>query len=346
MPDLSIIIPTLNEAKNLPALLDDLSGQQDIHLEILIADGGSDDGTVQIAESRGLTVIASDSGRGRQMNRAAGRAHADYLLFLHADSHIQDRRMLHEALKHLRIEDGDQHLTAGHFPIFFMRSSRRHEVTYRYMEGKSRLNRRHCQNGDQGLMLHRDFFKKLGGYDESLPFFEDFRIADFIHNQGRWVTLPGRLLTSARRFEREGLLARYLLMGLIVMAEQSDIPEFVRQAPGIYDDHDEAGHLLLTPYFRCFASIARERGWRGTWQALMNIGHLSRLHWWQTFFYFDVLFQLQSRPILRFYDRRVFPLFANRLGDGFSAVFAWVVGMWVFRPYFRLREHFALKALK
>lgn len=343
--ELSVIIPTLNEVDNLAALLGDLAAQQRISLEILVADGGSNDGTLSVAESRDVTVVQSAPGRGRQMNRAAEQASAPYLLFLHADSRLQGKLMLHDALGHLQVADGSSHVTAGHFPISFQRKNKKHEVTYRYIEGKSRLNRRHCQNGDQGLMLHRDFFEQLGGFEETLPFFEDFRIADKIHNKGRWVTLPDRLLTSARRFETEGLLSRYLLMGLIVTAENADIPEFVKQAPKIYQSQDQTGRLLLTPYFRTFAAIARERGLRGTWTALMNIGHLSRLHWWQTFFYYDMLFKLKSQPILRFYDRYIFQLLANRVGDTFSAGLAWVLGMWIFRPYFRIIEHRALSRL-
>ncbi len=343
---LSVIIPTLNEAENLPALLNDLAAQQKIDFEILIADGGSTDSTIDIAESREITVITSPPGRGLQLNTAAARAGGEYLLFLHADSRLRSGHMLSDALKYLQIADGDRHMTAGHFPLDFARQDKAHEVTFRYMEGKSRLNRRHCQNGDQGLMLHREFFKNLGGFDESLPFFEDFRIADQIHNQGQWITLPDRLLTSARRFETEGLWPRYLLMGLIVTAENASIPEFVRQAPKVYESHDNSGRLLLTPYFRCLAAIARQRGLRGTWGALMDIGHLSRLHWWQTFFYFDMLFKFQSRPILRFYDRFVFPLLANRAGDAISACCAWILGMWILRPFFRIIEHSALAKIK
>lgn len=340
--DLSIVIPTLNEAGTLPALLGDLLKQQNIECEIFIADGGSTDETLAIAAEQNLTVIGSAVGRGRQMNATVDRASGECLLFLHADSRLVEPDLLSKALAHLRTEDRGKHRTAGHFPLRFDRQGYRHETAFRYMETKSGFNRRHCQNGDQGLLLHRDFFMTLGGFDETLPFFEDFRIAERIHETGQWITLPGTLTTSARRFETEGLRARFLLMGLIVTAEQSDIPEFVQQAPEIYEAQDATGHLLLTPYFRTFANIVRHRGLRGTWQGLRNIGRLSRLHWWQCFFFFDNLFNWQSRPVLRFYDRFVYPVTANPIGDLFSACLAWVVGMWVLRPYFRLREHRAL----
>lgn len=351
MPQLSIIIPTLNEAEHLPDLLADLAAQHDLEAEILIADGGSTDGTLEIADSRGAqshdtTVIKSAPGRGRQMNAAAAQAKADYLLFLHADCRLPKPRLLANALQHLRREDAGAYRSAGHFPLHFERNSKQHELAFRYMEGKTLLNRRHCQNGDQGLLLHRAFFGHLGGFDESLPFFEDFRIAERIHEKGRWITLPGHLTTSARRFEREGVRARYLLMAFIVIAQKADIPEFMEQAPDAYACQDATGHLLLTPYFRTFAGIARQRGLRGAWRALLNIGRLSRHHWWQCFYFLDTLFSLRSQPFLRFYDRAIYPLSANRAGDAITAVLAWVVGMWLLRAYFRLREHDALRKLK
>ena len=340
---LSIIIPTLNEAESLPRLLEDIARQHNLQAEIIVADGGSSDATIEIAKQHQAQIVSSEPGRAKQMNAAAAQASGDYLLFLHADSRIESPYLLQRALNALKATDGYGHRTAGHFSLHFERTGQQHETAYRYMETKSSFNRRHCQNGDQGLLLHRAFFSVLGGFDESLPFFEDFRIAERIHAIGHWITLPGHLTTSARRFEIEGLRARYLLMGLIVTAQESKIPEFVEQAPSIYSAQDETGRLLLTPYFRTFGKIARARGLRGTWQALKNIGHLSRLHWWQCFFYFDNVLKLKKRPFLRSYDRVIYPLTANIIGDRLSACLAWVVGMWLLRPYFRLREHSALK---
>lgn len=348
-PLLSVIIPCINEATTLPPLLNDLHNQRRIHLEVLVADGGSADGSVELARRLGARLIESSPGRGRQMNAAARQARGDWLLFLHADSRLTSLRQLRYALRRLQQAQAaaGHRRIAGHFPLRFQVADRqRHDLLYRYMEAKTRLNRPYCANGDQGLLIHREYFDALGRFNESLPFLEDLRLAERITHRGDatgcFITLPGTLRTSARRFEAEGA-ARYLLMALIVIAEAADIPEFIEQSPRLYQRQDRTGRLLLTPYFRLFASIARQRGLRGSWRALMNIGHLARYHWWQLYFFCDFVLRLQRRPFLWTYDHLIHPLIANPLGDAVTAVQAWVVGLWLLRPYFRVREHKALK---
>lgn len=350
-PLLSVIIPCLNEAETLPALLGDLGRQRQIHLEVLVADGGSTDDSMALARDLGTSVIEAERGRAAQMNAAARQARGDWLLFLHADSRIKDPRLLAaalQAIKQAHADAGHQRI-AGHFPLHFADAHRRRRgLLYRYMEAKTALNRPYCVNGDQGLLLHREYFEALGRFDESLPFLEDLRLAERITHKGghagHFIRLPGQLTTSARRFETEGA-GRYLLMSFIVIAEAAAIPEFIEQSPKLYQTQAETGRLLLTPYFRLFASIARQRGLRGTWRGLLNIGRLSRYHWWQLFFLFDVALRLQRRPCLWLYDRAIYPLTANPLGDALTACMGWVFGMWLLRPYFRLREHQALKDL-
>ena len=98
---LSIIIPTLNEAEHLPALLDDLKQQQNISLEIIVGDGGSTDATRAVAEAYGVSFVSAKPGRGAQMNAAARKATGEYLLFLHADSRLDDPNLLADAVQAL-----------------------------------------------------------------------------------------------------------------------------------------------------------------------------------------------------------------------------------------------------
>ena len=342
-PQLSIIIPCLNEAGHLPALLADLNKQRRLHSEVLLADGSSTDNSAAIAREHGARVIESNPGRGRQMNIAVQQARGEWLLFLHADSRLSDIRQLSRALRCLK--QAGHVRVAGHFRLQFMREEKpQNPWLFRYMQAKTALNRPYCVNGDQGMLLHRDYFYMLGGFDESLPFMEDLRLAERITHvgeaTGRWITLPGVLQTSARRFETEGAQQRYLLMMLMVIAATADLPEFFERAPKLYQSQDQTGRILLTPYFRLYATILRERGYLRTFMAM---GRLGRYHWWQVFFRLDVLFGLQKRPFLAFYDRVIGPLTENPVGDAFSALFAWTVGMGLLRPYFRLREHKALK---
>jgi len=96
-PLLSVIIPTLDEAANLPSILADLRAQQGIGLEIIVADGGSRDVTRELAARYGAILVAAPPGRGRQMNAGALAASGGFLLFLHADSRLTDVFMLRNA---------------------------------------------------------------------------------------------------------------------------------------------------------------------------------------------------------------------------------------------------------
>ncbi|MFA5939553.1 MAG: glycosyltransferase, partial [Sinimarinibacterium sp.] len=174
---LSVIIPTLNEREALPALLDALRAQQGIDLECVIADGGSDDGTVELARARGTTVIDCGRGRGWQMNAGARTASGEWLLFLHADSQLEDPGLLRDALVALHAEASGDTVVAGHFALRFARDEAGHDGFFRFLEAKSASNRPYTINGDQGLLIAHRHFDMLGGFDESLPVFEDQRMA-------------------------------------------------------------------------------------------------------------------------------------------------------------------------
>jgi rSAM/selenodomain-associated transferase 2 len=210
---LSVIIPTLNEADNLPALLRLLRDQTGTGLEIIVADGGSSDATRELARQQGVVVVETTPGRGAQMNRGTAIATAPWLLFLHADSIPTSTSQLAQALTALQAACTAQknERIAGHFRLRFERSQPGHDLAYHYYEEKSALNRPECTNGDQGFLLSKAFFNELGGFDESLWFLEDQRLAEKIRRSGGWITLPGVLATSARRFETEGLGRRLLL---------------------------------------------------------------------------------------------------------------------------------------
>ncbi|MCB0359557.1 MAG: TIGR04283 family arsenosugar biosynthesis glycosyltransferase [Bdellovibrionales bacterium] len=218
MPDLSVVIPTLNEEQHLPHLLDDLSRQQSIQLEVVVADGGSSDTTRSVAEQYSARVVESAAGRGRQMNAGARAASASMLLFVHADSRIPDPRQLEQALRVLgwcsRQTGGG--MVAGHFSLRFIGSAADRRA-FRFLEAKTRLNREQTISGDQGLLLLRRSFEELGGFDESLPFLEDQRLAELIWRSATWLLLPGVIETSARRFAREGITER-MILNMLIMA--------------------------------------------------------------------------------------------------------------------------------
>lgn len=347
-PLLSVIIPALNEAENLPGLLADLTRQENVALEIIIGDGGSTDATRHIAGQYGAGFVVAGRGRGRQMNAAAKTASGTYLLFLHADSRIDDCCLLDNAVRFLRNQESAAEL-AGHFPLRFVRKLQGNNLAYRFAEEKSALNRVNTTNGDQGLLLSAGFFRSLGGLDESLPFLEDQRIAEKIRSIGRWITLPGYLKTSARRFEAEGFHRRYILMsmmmGLFSIGEES----FFRQAPGVYRIQEETGRLLLSPFFALiWRMIFAEWGFTGTLRTFYRLGRYIRQNSWQVFFFCDVCLRSQlgkdRYPLLRFHDRLLSPCLNFRVFNALTGLFCFIWFMVVLAAFFRISEYLAGKA--
>ncbi|MBF0153609.1 MAG: TIGR04283 family arsenosugar biosynthesis glycosyltransferase [Magnetococcales bacterium] len=313
-PLLSVIIPTLNEADALPGLLTQLHGQQGVALEVIVADGGSQDGTCSLARAKGAKWVEAPRGRGAQMCAGAAVARGEALLFLHADASLTDPCQLARALATLDQERQrlGQDCVAGHFVLHFQGAEGVLARRLRFHAAKSALNRAGCTNGDQGFLLSRSFYQALGGFDPQLAFMEDQELALRIRRAGVWITLPGVLATSARRFQREGYGRRTLLNALIMTCHHTGWKSFLHQAPDLYRQQDRTRPLRLAPFFRLLGRLDRADGLRVAWQRWRAIGHYARQAEWQLFFLLDVallakdcdaLHVCPAHPCLDFHDR-------------------------------------------
>lgn len=192
---ISIIIPTLNEADTLPVTLKSLQALRGEQIEIIIADGGSCDGTLEIACSLADTVLSTHKGRARQMNAGAARANGDVFLFLHADTRLADNatRMI------------EQHSLPHQWGRFDVRLSGQHWLLC--VIGWL-MNRRSCLTGiitgDQGLFVHRTLFEKNGGFPD-IPLMEDIAISKKLRRGNPPVCLKSRIIVSARYWEQHGV---------------------------------------------------------------------------------------------------------------------------------------------
>lgn len=208
----SVIVPTLNEGDHLPRLVKALA-RCTVPLEVVVADGGSTDMTVSVAEAAGATVVRSEAGRGSQMRAGAAMARGQLLVFIHADARIEGAPLTEIAAL---AQGGFAGAAAFRFAIDGDRWS------YRVLEAGTRLRGRllGLPYGDQGLIIGAELYDRIGGHAE-IPLMEDVVIARRLRGFGGIRILPTNLPVSPRRWERDGpwrrtaanlvLLSRFLL---------------------------------------------------------------------------------------------------------------------------------------
>lgn len=193
---ISVIIPTLNEEARIEGLLRSL--QNISTLEVIVSDGMSQDRTVEIAKRLVAHVWTAPRGRASQMNEGARHATGEVLLFLHADT-----RLLPSAFDQLTSALGDPTIVGGAFSLCLESQA----WGLRLIEAVTNLRARlfSFPYGDQAVFVRRSVFEEIGGYAE-LPLMEDLELVRRLKRRGRIVILPAKAITSARRWEKEGIL--------------------------------------------------------------------------------------------------------------------------------------------
>ena len=200
---LSIIIPVINEEVNLSKTLASLQILRQQGHEIVVVDGGSKDNSFMLAQEGADVVLASKSGRALQMNSGAEVASGDVFLFLHADTMLPDST-------HSIFESLDQGTSYwGRFNVRLSSDRLIYRVIEQMMNLRSRLSS--IATGDQALFFERALFFQVGGFPE-IGLMEDIEICRRLKAIQTPVCLKQKVITSSRRWEKNGVVATVILM--------------------------------------------------------------------------------------------------------------------------------------
>ena len=202
MTKISIIIPTIDEANNLPLLLSDLSIIQKKG-EILIIDSGSEDKTIDIAKIYGACVYKSkERSRGLQLHIGAQNSKGEWLIFLHADT-----RLNHDWLTKIKsiLKGNKKYIYHFKFKI------NDKNIIYRVLETLVNFRSKYFKEpyGDQGLIIHRSIYLENGGF-KKIPIMEDFDFLKRLNNKKNLKQLNSLIYTSSRKWKRSNIFLQSL----------------------------------------------------------------------------------------------------------------------------------------
>lgn len=208
MIQLSIIIPVLNEEKQLPQCLQALPVRDDV--ELILIDGGSSDNSLAIARQYNCITTTVLGGRAKQLQQGAHIAQGQSLLFLHADCLLPSSFdiLINETLK-------DHTVSCGAFSLAIDAKG----LKYSLVSWGANLRSRRSQlpYGDQGLFMKKSLYEQAGGFP-TMPIMEDYVFVKTLGKFGKVITLPAKITTSARRWRNMGVIRTTLINQAIVIA--------------------------------------------------------------------------------------------------------------------------------
>ena len=191
----AVVIPTLNEEATVGAAV--RSALEAGAAEVIVADGGSVDATIEKARDAGATIVSEKALRGARLNAAAHRTSSSILLFLHGDSAL-GRDSLRRVVR--AIEEG---VVFGGFRIRFAETHFMLRLTALLINLRTTWTR--CPWGDQAQFIRRDQFFEAGGFRE-YPLMEDYELAVRMKRSGKTAVISDYVTTSGRRFLRHGFV--------------------------------------------------------------------------------------------------------------------------------------------
>jgi rSAM/selenodomain-associated transferase 2 len=228
--DISVVMPVFHEADQINKAVDSLHGLAfNGRLEIIVADGDPEKSTLKAIRDPRVKKISSEKGRGRQMNTGARLASGEILLFLHADTELPA-----DGLIRIGAVMSEAGCVGGGFDLEIGSGRLCFRLIERVASLRSRITR--MPYGDQAIFVRKDYFFDLGGFRE-LPLMEDVDLMGRVRRSGGKIRIiSDRVKTSARRWEREGVLYCTLRNWILVLLWRIGVsPERLAR---FYHDHN------------------------------------------------------------------------------------------------------------
>jgi len=299
--ELSIVIPVLNEADELPATLQSLARQKGVLFEVIIVDGGSTDSTCDNLSEIALpvTVVKSLKGRATQLNNGAAAARGEFILFLHADSRFTGADALRKSIDQILLQGVN---AAGHFQIRFRDYGSKDASGFAWLEKKAGVDRAGCAHGDQGLLVQSRLFRESSGFDESCQIMAETRFADRMRQSGSWILLPAEISSSARRFNKEGFRERMTLNMLIMALAHADAEDILAKLPEAYSCQDCSTKLDLLPLYRRIKGLIAAKGTAEQAKFWLKIGRYVCENAWQAALWLDWRYGGNKGRLVKVYD--------------------------------------------
>ena len=204
MVSASLIIPALNEAEQMPALLADLQGLRAHGCELILVDGGSQDATCLQAEGQVDQLLTSQPGRAKQMNCGAQAARGEWLFFLHADT-----RLTSEAGQRLLKVSRQETRNWGRFDVRIEGQHPLLRLVALMMNQRSRWTG--IATGDQLIFMHRSLYQAVAGFPDQ-PLMEDVEISKRLKAFSQPLACQEKVITSGRRWDDKGFWKTVALM--------------------------------------------------------------------------------------------------------------------------------------
>ena len=226
---LSIVIPVRNEAGIIRAHLERLQALRAVGHEVIVVDGGSADGTLQMAQGLADSCVTSEAGRSTQMNGGAVQANGEILLFLHADTVLPAHA--DEQITRALAANNSQW---GWFDVKLSKSRPAFRLVAHMMNLRARLTS--VCTGDQALFVERELFRRVGGFAD-IALMEDIAISKVLRRTGRPARPQALVTTSSRRWEQKGLVSTIMLMWKLRLLYFIGVPPS-RLALMYYPHHD------------------------------------------------------------------------------------------------------------